>query len=267
VCGSRLLLSQSSSVSQARALTRHALRLAMSLLQFKMHYHRQQTGSPALHVEFKNFRKRPHTQPNGASAYSWERVLTYAQEMMELSRRANQHGLSNEEWRELTNTISMLELCVRMLRSRFEEATSHLPPTPIPSIQEMVCQPVPFAKQNFSLLIDTSQSNNKQVADLQQNHSQSHQVHVQQHYQPPPVITRQKTPSPPRSRNSPTSFGVQERKCTECGVTDTPEWRRGSNGKTLCNACGIRFRRRNKRVKQLESQRIRDRTSIKALLN
>ncbi|KAI9266664.1 GATA zinc finger-domain-containing protein [Phascolomyces articulosus] len=34
----------------------------------------------------------------------------------------------------------------------------------------------------------------------------------------------------------------QQRVCTDCGTTDSPEWRKGPNGpKTLCNACGIRF--------------------------
>ncbi|KAL4303309.1 hypothetical protein GQ457_10G011280 [Hibiscus cannabinus] len=33
------------------------------------------------------------------------------------------------------------------------------------------------------------------------------------------------------------------RKCTHCEVTKTPQWREGPNGpKTLCNACGVRYR-------------------------
>ncbi|CAH8384007.1 unnamed protein product [Eruca vesicaria subsp. sativa] len=33
------------------------------------------------------------------------------------------------------------------------------------------------------------------------------------------------------------------RKCTHCETTQTPQWREGPNGpKTLCNACGVRFR-------------------------
>lgn len=31
--------------------------------------------------------------------------------------------------------------------------------------------------------------------------------------------------------------------CSHCGVTKTPQWREGPNGpKTLCNACGVRYR-------------------------
>lgn len=34
------------------------------------------------------------------------------------------------------------------------------------------------------------------------------------------------------------------RTCTHCGTTKTPQWREGPAGpKTLCNACGIRYRR------------------------
>ena len=30
--------------------------------------------------------------------------------------------------------------------------------------------------------------------------------------------------------------------CHQCGVQETPEWRRGPDGShTLCNACGLRF--------------------------
>ncbi|OMH80515.1 GATA zinc finger domain-containing protein 12 [Zancudomyces culisetae] len=36
--------------------------------------------------------------------------------------------------------------------------------------------------------------------------------------------------------------------CQNCGVTSSPEWRRGPNGhKTLCNACGLRYSRSQKR--------------------
>lgn len=33
------------------------------------------------------------------------------------------------------------------------------------------------------------------------------------------------------------------RKCNHCGAESTPQWRAGPNGpKTLCNACGVRFK-------------------------
>ncbi|KAG8383400.1 hypothetical protein BUALT_Bualt04G0008700 [Buddleja alternifolia] len=36
---------------------------------------------------------------------------------------------------------------------------------------------------------------------------------------------------------------AQPRRCTHCGVTKTPQWRAGPSGsKTLCNACGVRFK-------------------------
>ncbi|KAK8145320.1 hypothetical protein G3M48_004648 [Beauveria asiatica] len=40
-----------------------------------------------------------------------------------------------------------------------------------------------------------------------------------------------------RRRRTPLSGG-----CHSCGITDTPEWRRGPNGsRTLCNACGLNY--------------------------
>lgn len=38
--------------------------------------------------------------------------------------------------------------------------------------------------------------------------------------------------------------------CTDCGTLDSPEWRKGPNGpKTLCNACGLRWAKKEKKVK------------------
>ncbi|KAI8978926.1 hypothetical protein BDB01DRAFT_852153 [Pilobolus umbonatus] len=42
--------------------------------------------------------------------------------------------------------------------------------------------------------------------------------------------------------------------CTDCGTTDAPEWRRGPKGpKTLCNACGIRWSKGNKKMNEQKS--------------
>ncbi|XP_043691642.1 GATA zinc finger domain-containing protein 16-like [Telopea speciosissima] len=39
------------------------------------------------------------------------------------------------------------------------------------------------------------------------------------------------------------------KRCAYCGKTDTPLWRNGPNGrKTLCNACGIRFKKQEKKA-------------------
>jgi len=41
---------------------------------------------------------------------------------------------------------------------------------------------------------------------------------------------------------------VDEYMCTDCGTLDSPEWRKGPNGpKTLCNACGLRWAKKEKR--------------------
>ncbi|CAO1622048.1 unnamed protein product [Sympodiomycopsis kandeliae] len=40
----------------------------------------------------------------------------------------------------------------------------------------------------------------------------------------------------------------EDRVCTDCGRTDSPEWRKGPLGpKTLCNACGLRYAKKIKR--------------------
>lgn len=52
-----------------------------------------------------------------------------------------------------------------------------------------------------------------------------------------------------RKRNRPRtelwsgSSGQPVRRCSHCGVQETPQWRAGPTGaKTLCNACGVRFK-------------------------
>ncbi|GMI96995.1 GATA transcription factor 11 [Hibiscus trionum] len=44
-------------------------------------------------------------------------------------------------------------------------------------------------------------------------------------------------------KKSPSEQPTEVRKCLHCEVTKTPQWREGPMGpKTLCNACGVRFR-------------------------
>ncbi|GAP84363.1 putative cutinase palindrome-binding protein [Rosellinia necatrix] len=41
---------------------------------------------------------------------------------------------------------------------------------------------------------------------------------------------------------------AEEYVCTDCGTLDSPEWRKGPSGpKTLCNACGLRWAKREKK--------------------
>merc|ERR1712000_31042 len=40
----------------------------------------------------------------------------------------------------------------------------------------------------------------------------------------------------------------EEYVCTDCGTLDSPEWRKGPSGpKTLCNACGLRWAKKEKK--------------------
>ncbi|PWY80677.1 hypothetical protein BO70DRAFT_362624 [Aspergillus heteromorphus CBS 117.55] len=61
--------------------------------------------------------------------------------------------------------------------------------------------------------------------------------------------------SPPTDAQSTSSADVDRRKrmkgeymCTDCGTSDSPEWRKGPEGpKSLCNACGLRWAKKEKR--------------------
>lgn len=39
-------------------------------------------------------------------------------------------------------------------------------------------------------------------------------------------------------------------RCDECGTTETPQSRKGPDGATLCNACGMRYRHFARRVRR-----------------
>ncbi|EFW98555.1 gata transcription factor [Grosmannia clavigera kw1407] len=46
---------------------------------------------------------------------------------------------------------------------------------------------------------------------------------------------------------------AEEYVCTDCGTLESPEWRKGPNGpKTLCNACGLRWAKKEKKEKKRE---------------
>lgn len=42
--------------------------------------------------------------------------------------------------------------------------------------------------------------------------------------------------------------------CWKCGQTDTPQWRKGSNGEVLCNACGLVYAKQKKKGKGKATQ-------------
>jgi len=60
--------------------------------------------------------------------------------------------------------------------------------------------------------------------------------------------------SPPLPQAPKTNIKIAatfQHKCCFCGRTDTPEWRRGPDGRrTLCNACGLIYKKRNKMLSE-----------------
>ncbi|CAL9130909.1 unnamed protein product [Musa textilis] len=55
--------------------------------------------------------------------------------------------------------------------------------------------------------------------------------------------------SDPTSSSSSSSSDSQIKRCADCRTTTTPLWRAGPSGpKSLCNACGIRYRKSRRAV-------------------
>ncbi|KAK9074757.1 hypothetical protein SSX86_003075 [Deinandra increscens subsp. villosa] len=63
------------------------------------------------------------------------------------------------------------------------------------------------------------------------------------HHRPPPP------PSSKTNRPSAAGDSLLARRCANCDTTSTPLWRNGPRGpKSLCNACGIRFKKEERRL-------------------
>jgi len=59
----------------------------------------------------------------------------------------------------------------------------------------------------------------------------------------------------PSTRDSSDSASASEelKSCADCRTTKTPLWRGGPNGpKSLCNACGIRYRKKRREAKGVD---------------
>ncbi|KAK3166638.1 hypothetical protein QOZ80_1AG0048400 [Eleusine coracana subsp. coracana] len=58
----------------------------------------------------------------------------------------------------------------------------------------------------------------------------------------------------PSPEDTTTASGGEAKACADCHTTKTPLWRGGPEGpKSLCNACGIRYRKRRRQALGLEA--------------
>lgn len=65
---------------------------------------------------------------------------------------------------------------------------------------------------------------------------------------PPPTPGQQLSAKSRKKSKHNISHEAERHVCAECGVVESPEWRKGPQGrKTLCNACGLRWAKRTRK--------------------
>ncbi|KAI8610362.1 hypothetical protein BC830DRAFT_1084815 [Chytriomyces sp. MP71] len=98
-------------------------------------------------------------------------------------------------------------------------------------------QPQPVRKQTYALLESESKSG-----------QWSESLGMRQTQVDEPVASRtskEESHSPPLDEEGPKSRPLKPGHCRKCGVRESREWRKGPHGmKTLCNACGLRYKRK-----------------------
>lgn len=111
------------------------------------------------------------------------------------------------------------------------------------SVQYSSLSALPYSHmpQIPSLIAPYHPQQNRQLSHFTEQSQQS--THSQGSVQE--MTTSPSTHSIPRKRGRKRKANVV---CSQCGLTNTPEWRRGPNGvRTLCNACGLYYLKLSKK--------------------
>ncbi|OMO91520.1 Zinc finger, GATA-type [Corchorus olitorius] len=100
---------------------------------------------------------------------------------------------------------------------------------------------LPFALPFISSTSSTSRGSNSLVGSESESESHLTEKHAKKRQMKKKNLTLLSGSS--ETKDSPSQQPGVVRKCMHCEVTKTPQWREGPMGpKTLCNACGVRYR-------------------------
>lgn len=151
----------------------------------------------------------------------WSEVQKYINFISGFTSERFNSDLSSSQYHDLYNATVGLLKAVDSLNPNKLKVNSELDATTVPQSEEELLQ----ARKELELYLTSRQN------------------------QTPYIIPREMkidTTKPPakKIRKAPRrkSSNTQDLVCLMCGVTDTPEWRRGPAGDhTLCNACGLHY--------------------------
>jgi len=205
-----------------------------------------------------NFKKLGVYEENTKSPLYWSQIQLYTEMINQFSQIASQNKVLSKE-----NYYDLYSLAVLLLKMVDGVDPDKLINRKDPNVTpQMTQQEIAHFQQTKNALLEShnllKQSTIQQIPiNIQQQQSQQQQQTTIGIQQQPIAIQKPTTPvndedsKSQKKRKRQISNTNRNLHCHMCGVTETPEWRRGPAGDhTLCNACGLHYAKSIKKQKK-----------------